>query len=890
MPLPKFEYGEHVYSGSRNRHGTVVAPVAIGGRWHYHVDLGTDATVILSEGDLEAAKSLLHQLAGDDFGYSSDFDLVTRATALSFAYRFEGLSCLSNSRLDPKPYQIFVAHRVLQDIHPRYLLADEVGLGKTIEAGLILKELKARGLAERILIIVPACLREQWHGELTIKFNERFHVNDGGTIRENIQRDAITNPWMRDNQIITSLQFARQQTIEANPPTAIRRHGTVPATRWIDEVNWDLVIFDEGHHLRRYLKGTTLDSGRETTRSYRLGQALADRKKSLLLLTATPLQLSRYDTFSLIALLDPSLFPSYDSFVEHVCSEDWQAVTQADRLLRQLGSNPAVEEKVVTALAQPSASDPRFSPIQHALLARWGKKSHEIPGRIIKSAIEGVETSQQGDAYTQLRDSFPLSLVDHREPFHSWVEQHHKLSQVMIRNRKREVLKGEFVERRAFKIQVVLTPEERLLYDLVSAYIKSAYARVTGHTRAVGFVLTTFRKLLVSSSQAIATSLERRACHIEDSQREGKKRAGDLSADELEERADTLESIQQLDDLLDLTGGLSPPQIQDEIDTLRALAARARAIPLDSKAKELLDTVRPILESDSTEKVLIFTQFRETQTYLQDLFRREGYQVALFHGERGSSSYRKRDEFQRFKKDPRVRIMISTEVGGEGLNFQFCHVMFNYDLPWNPMRIEQRIGRLDRIGQAHDVHIYNFLLEGTLDARILTVLQDRIRLFEETIGNLDPILGEDLERDITAILLADEAQADRRLAGFEEHTERRIREARAAEEKLADFIMDVRSFRRDTVNEILGRRPPVSNQEIKAFVRAFLDRYPHDSLLEPEGDGIISITVPAAFREQCKELFSIDLWEEYKGTFDPKTAIKEDTIDFFAFGHPLFDG
>jgi hypothetical protein len=321
---------------------------------------------------------------------------------------------------------------------------------------------------------------------------------------------------------------------------------------------------------------------------------------------------------------------------------------------------------------------------------------------------------------------------------------------------------------------------------------------------------------------------------------------------------------------------------------LREMAARVRAIPVDSKARMLLERVKTILDADPTEKVLVFTQFRETQTYLKELFENEGYQVALFHGEYGSAGYNKTAEFERFKKNPAVRIMLSTDVGGEGLNFQFCRVLFNYDLPWNPMRIEQRIGRLDRIGQERDVQIYNFFLQDTLDARILTVLQDRIRIFEETIGNLDPILGDDIERDIQEMVLVDEKTAQRKLAEFEQQAERRVREAREAETMLADFIMDARSFRRDIVDEILGRKPPVSNRDIEAFTCAFLGRYP-SAALKMEEDNIITITVPAAFREDCRKLYGIHLEDQYRGTFDPQTAIKEDTVDFFAFGHLLVE-
>lgn len=325
MFLQGFQVGDQVYVKSRRRQGTVVAQSTIGGQLYYCIDLGTGSSVTVDESDLEPDRSPLKRLAIGEYGHPYDFDLMTQATSLYFAYRYEGLSCLSNSRLEPKPYQIFVAHRVLQDLHPRYILADEVGLGKTIEAGLILKELKARGLAEKVLIVVPASLRKQWEDELETKFNERFYVYDSSTIKENLNRNPRQNPWARDPYIITSLQFARQQTSQANPPTGPKQRDKAQPNRWIDQVDWDLVIFDEAHHLRRYLKGTKLPSGSETTKSYRLGQTLAEQTTSLLLLTATPLQVSKYDPFSLIELIDSGLFLSYDEFARYI-SLEWKSI------------------------------------------------------------------------------------------------------------------------------------------------------------------------------------------------------------------------------------------------------------------------------------------------------------------------------------------------------------------------------------------------------------------------------------------------------------------------------------------------------------------------------------------------------------------------------------
>lgn len=905
-----YQIGDIVKSRRLGTRGTIVDVSLIGEQVYYTIAIGDDEHT-LPENDLERPRDILDRLAEGKFGYASDFDIFTRATALQCAFHERGMSCLSNARLDPRPHQVFVAHRVLQDLYPRYLLADEVGLGKTIEAGLILKELKARGLADRVLIVVPASLSEQWRGELATKFNESFTIYNSTVIRDNLARTPNSNPWSRDANVITSLQFARGQISPAHQAAGRGRRGAAVENRWIDEVEWDLVIFDEAHHLRRYLKGSSIESGREVTQSYRLAQAIEEHARSMLLLTATPLQLTEYDAYSLIELIDPALFPSYRAFCDYVARlgrQHWQALGELDRALHALESQGQAEShKQIGNHFRRALATCRilevYEDFWNSLIATVGGET--AIGSDTRYTLNAIRHSYT--TYFDLRDESKLIaltkeletrglrnfLYVQREAICDWIGRQHKLSQVMIRNRKREVLRGEIVDRRAYKVQVVLTSEEREFYEQVSAYIKSTNARVTGKTMALGFILTTFRKLLVSSRFALAASFERRAARLEAAIQTSNTSGRQLSEEDLDEIAGDLDTAEDLEDLLALTGSTSAAEIRADITMLRDLARRARALPIDSKARALLESVRAILSAQPHEKMLIFTQFRQTQTYLKSLLEAAGYHVVLFHGEQGSAGYSKRLEFDRFKRDPQTEIMISTDVGGEGLNFQFCRVLFNYDLPWNPMNIEQRIGRLDRIGQKHAVHIYNFYLQGTLDGRILDVLQERIRIFEETIGTLDPIIGEEIESAIRSIALADNnSEAERRLQDLAAVAEKRIREAREAEEKLADFIMDARSFRRDTVDRLLGRPQTVSNQDMELLMRTFLARYRLASRpdnITKISDSIYKIVVPQAFREACKQHYGVDLRNEYTGTFHPPTAIAEETIDFFAFGHPLFD-
>jgi len=934
MNQPRFRIGERVRSTRTRQNGTILDYKRLAGTHYYIVDLAGDE-VTLPERELDAARDIFDRLAGQEkVGYPTDFDLVMRATALEAALGQRGMSCLTNARLAPKPHQIFVAHRVLQDLYPRYILADEVGLGKTIEAGLILKELKARGLAERILIVTPASLCEQWRGELSTKFNERFVIYNSIRIRDNLAVQPDENPWGRDAHVITSLQFARNQCSSVHR-TNRRSRDDEDTNRWIDEVEWDLVIFDEAHHLRRYLKSNASGTEeRETTQSYRLAQALEERARSLLLLTATPLQTSQYDAYSLIELVDPYLFKNFNDFqqyVERTSRQEWQKISKLSQELAKPTKSISrsslallFDEMLKAALHFRTYEDfwstlfTRFKPsgllransqitlaqlqryydtIHHINISRAHRLPHANNDKLLGTARAGGSMNRQRFLEELTREGLPDLLISARETIQDWISRQHQLSRVMIRNRKREVLKGELVDREANLIPVHLTQPELDFYHAVSDYIRRSYAKVlsqsSGKRTAIGFILTTFRKLLVSSRSALALSLERRAARLEAALPLNRQLDYPLDDDTYEEFEDLLDTSEEIEDLLNLTGSTSPADIKAEILKLRGFARDARAIRVDSKAQALLSCVRSMLTTHTAEKAIIFTQFRETQQYLHQLLSGLGYQIALFHGEQGGGSYSKRAEFERFKRDPNVRIMIATDVGGEGLNFQFCRNLINYDLPWNPMNIEQRIGRIDRIGQQRQVRVFNFALEGTLDGRILHVLQDRVSIFEKTIGLLDPIIGEEIERAIKDITFqSDQTAVERRLRDFEERLPRRFREAHEAVEKSADFVMDAQSFRLEAVQHILGQEPLVRPTDIEALTRSILERFRTPMIpvsISPEQQHVWKISVPGKLRELAKQHYNLTLQQEYTGTFDVDVALANETIEFFAVGHPLVD-
>jgi hypothetical protein len=321
----------------------------------------------------------------------------------------------------------------------------------------------------------------------------------------------------------------------------------------------------------------------------------------------------------------------------------------------------------------------------------------------------------------------------------------------------------------------------------------------------------------------------------------------------------------------------------EELAELRRIVGLLDAIKLDTKTQVLLEGLDAIRRDDPDAKVMIFTQFRDTQTMLATELR-SSYEVHIFHGQ--LKPQEKDDATARFRDGSGTQVLISTEAGGEGRNFQFCHYLINYDLPWNPMKIEQRIGRLDRIGQKHPVIIINFSVVGTIEERILAVLSDRIRVFEATIGGLDPILG-DVESDFRAVFLSAEEEGKRALERLDSQLEERVHQAKEVEERLADFIMDTRSFRRDEVEDLLSRRGPVDSEAMRRFVLATLSEWGVRAERDSELDGVYHVKYTERFRTEFPQFAK----EELPGrvTFDPSVALDFESVEFLAFGHELVE-
>jgi SNF2 family DNA or RNA helicase len=787
-------------------------------RWQVLVDqrLLTVAEADLRPHVLDDPQSRI--LAGR-LGSARQFALAVTARRYEIEQLTGDLMSLGESRVDIKPHQVSVVHRVVTSYPHRFLLCDEVGLGKTIEAGMILKELRARGGAGRCLVVAPPSLLRQWQYELKSKFNETFSVINSDTVRflRNTQGMA-GNPFeIYDSVIVSSSWISMEEW-----------------ARKAAEVSWDMVIVDEAHHARVHVSGRR----REETRLYKAVRALVSpdvfSKRAALFLTATPMQLDSGELYSLIELLDPVLFPTEEHFDEH------------RRQLR--GLNQLVHDLSEYEFPPPGQDETQVV----ELVARWLDTDAESAERRLRAG----------------HDSVAQVCAD--------LSARHLLSEILIRNRKKVV--GGFMPRQAHRWDVSLSDAERQALEAVEAFVRDGYARADRtHDQATGFAMVIFQKLMASSIRALRMSLSRRAERL--------RKAAEAPSVPRRARATIAEIEDRLDQDQYISALLDEVAIADveEAAELEQLVAALDQVPCDSKADTLLAGLRELQQHEPGAKVLLFTEFRETQDYLRQRIEEIGWDVQLFHGQLKPAA--KDAAVEAFRTSTGPVILLSTEAGGEGRNFQFCHLLVNYDLPWNPMRVEQRIGRLDRIGQASVVQVFNFWVQGTVEERVLDVLERRINVFEETVGGLDPILG-DTERDLAKIFHLGGEEREQALRQFEERIEARLREARAAEEKLRDFIMETKSYSREIAAQVAGESALISPADMERLVQALLaDAHTYMHKL---ADDTFEITFHEPFLSDHPELTK-DRLRRRIVVFRPDVQRDSEHVEYLALGHPVVD-
>ncbi|WP_419593896.1 DEAD/DEAH box helicase [Thiolapillus sp.] len=561
------------------------------------------------------------------------------------------------SNVIPLPHQIHALSRAISGDRVRYLLADEVGLGKTIEAGLVMRELKLRGLVRRILVVSPKGIATQWVAEMQTHFNEQFQLvlgDDIGTLQRLAQgADRRSSAWSMFDQVIVSLDSVKP--MDKRRGWSAERVAEYNRSRYEDLITagWDLVVVDEAHRLG----GSTDQVAR-----YKLGRGLAEAAPYVLLLSATPHQ-GKTDAFHrLMSLLDDDAFPDMDS-------------VSRDRVAPYVIRTE--KRKAIDADGKPLFRPRRTQMAQVA-----------------------------------------------------WETRHHL---------------------------------QQLLYEAVTDYVREGYNQALREKkRHIGFLMILMQRLVVSSTQAIRTTLERRLAALKESEQQASLRLAGLENDS--ETSDGFDELYDMDgqELLDelLKSHVSALQSESShVETLLDAARRSEQAGPDAKAEALIEWIYKLQaeENESDLKVLIFTEFVPTQEMLQKFLEARGISVVTLNGSMDMDERKRaQDAFRDW-----ARVLVSTDAGGEGLNLQFCHVVINYDIPWNPMRLEQRIGRVDRIGQPKTVRAINFVFEDSVEFRVREVLEQKLSVIFDEFGIdktgdvLDSAQAGELFEDVFASAILD---------------------------------------------------------------------------------------------------------------------------------------
>jgi len=717
---------------------------------------------------------------------------------------------LSNSRTDLLPHQILLTRDIVNARRRRFLIADEVGLGKTIETGMIIRELVARGEAERILIIAPAGLTKNWHGELRDAFRLHFEILGVDFM------DHGPASWEVHNRVIASIDSLKR-------PVRMERLLRAP--------RWDVVVVDEAHHLSRIRYGKKI----QTTQNYRLVEAVKDHSRDLLFLSATPHQGDGFQFWSLVSLLDEHLFDS------------------------------------------------------------------------------------------------PQAVDQHRE----------LLSRVMFRRTKREVTdaRGQSIfMRRQVNSQVFdQAARERLFYDRLTDYLREGYNvagvgqdKTTTRQRAMGFVMATFQKLMSSSPRAITQALRKRlivllTSQVLDMEQQWKKSHLAQMADHILTLQSEIKQIafEYLETRLDLGERINPEgfvsqirqgltkklteetswaldgeeepeeeiyaesDIPNEAEKVRELIA---VVPkaLDRKFSTLARAIDELRRENPAERFIIFTQYLETLAFLrEELGRIYGVQkIALI---RGGPLDEKIAAIEQFWKEDGASFLICTSAGGEGINLQVGRILFNYDLPWNPMAVEQRIGRIHRYGQQETVQVYNLIARDTVEERIYGLLESKLEQIARTIGKIDPATGQPLEDFRSQILgflgsspnyqaLYMKALVDKDYKRTEREIEEALQKAHEAAEALSGLTQDLGTFNLHDYLRIEGR---VTLSDLRKFAEQAILRL--GGAVLPNGE-ITRIEAPDELQAARGVAPRYDA-----ATFDRHVAMRKRQVELMGIGHPFID-
>lgn len=753
------------------------------------------------------------------------------------------LYSLNSARIDFVPYQFRPALKLIHADEPRILIADSVGVGKTIEAGLIIKELQARNELENVLIICPKPLVTERKWEMEMKrFDEEFIPVDGTTLRQIISDTNRDGEWpIRFSKTIVPYSVLDSRTYEGEVTKKKHTFGL----KYLDPApHFDLVIIDEAHHIRNG------SMEKEKAFEYKCVKYFCDNADAVVMLTATPLQTSDDDLFTLLNVLRPDVVIDKQTFI--MMSRPNAHISDAARIMRK--ADERWQEQAMEAL-------------KGVLETQWGENvvaANPIYGEMLKTLQQDKITREER-----------VKLISDAESLHSF-------NSMLNRTRRKDI--QDFCIRRPYTLAVEFTERQQELHDELLRFESNALLQLHGNARSIPFMMSTIKRQAASCIFGLAP-------HI---------------------RALIQRRFQQLEDDPDMD---SPGFVFDSRDsyTLESLARKlltmADNLPKeDPKFDQMLEAIME-KQKQKNNKIIIFSTFRYTLSYLKEKLLDTGLRVAQVDGSvKDTVRQELRSQFELPKNDENaIDILLFTEVGSEGLDYQFCDMMINYDLPWNPMRIEQRIGRIDRRGQQSEtVSIYNMITNGTIDADIYYRCLMRIGIFESSIGECEEILG-DIATQIDHIAMDTSLTSEERKTKLEQMADnevRRLQEMNRLEEEEKEFFgFDLSEY--VTSQKIHNAENPWLTQK---SLQILIEQY----LLQRLGQGSYilgdseekQLRLSAAARAELRDDFRKlpggrnavrQSWDVYlKGrtpihsiTFNPETAEKKRDSFFITAMHPL---